>query len=149
MLTTYGHMQSKSKLEEGQIIKAGDNIGKVGNSGNSTGAHLHLETEMHLQPGERKNANNQTYYISDRDGNLLSQSFSMDDIQTYEKGGKTYITDDSLKKLYGDNALFDRQMENRTYYDNNSELNGYYGADDDFISVYVPNNDISLYTDNF
>ena len=41
----YFHMQSKSKLVAGQAVKAGDQIGKVGNTGNSKGNHLHLQIE--------------------------------------------------------------------------------------------------------
>lgn len=43
MLTTvYGHL-SKIDVKVGDRLKAGDPIGKMGNTGNSTGSHLHLE----------------------------------------------------------------------------------------------------------
>lgn len=41
--TVYGHL-SESLLEEGAKIKAGQPIGLGGNSGRSTGPHLHFET---------------------------------------------------------------------------------------------------------
>jgi hypothetical protein len=44
-LTTYEHMQSKSPLSLGSIVKAGQEIGKIGSTGDSTGAHLHLEMQ--------------------------------------------------------------------------------------------------------
>lgn len=40
----YAHMlRDSTGVKVGQKVKAGDYIGRVGNSGNSTGAHLHLE----------------------------------------------------------------------------------------------------------
>lgn len=38
----YGHLKSIS-VERGKTIKAGDVIGKMGSTGNSTGVHLHLQ----------------------------------------------------------------------------------------------------------
>lgn len=42
LTTKYGHC-SRLLVNEGQQVKAGDVIARVGNTGNSTGAHLHLE----------------------------------------------------------------------------------------------------------
>lgn len=43
--TVYGHM-SKHLVAENQVIKAGDPIGLGGNTGRSTGSHLHFETRF-------------------------------------------------------------------------------------------------------
>ena len=45
--TFYGHMKELSKLKRGDKIKAGDLLGLSGNTGNSTGPHLHFEVRLH------------------------------------------------------------------------------------------------------
>lgn len=43
--TIYGHM-SKSLVKENEVVRAGDPIGLGGNTGRSTGSHLHFETRL-------------------------------------------------------------------------------------------------------
>ncbi len=43
--TVYGHM-SKYLVDENQVVKAGEPIGLGGNTGRSTGSHLHFETRL-------------------------------------------------------------------------------------------------------
>ena len=43
--TIYGHL-SKQIVTENQIVRAGDPIGLGGNTGRSTGSHLHFETRL-------------------------------------------------------------------------------------------------------
>lgn len=43
--TIYGHM-SKQLVDENQSVRAGDPIGLGGNTGRSTGSHLHFETRL-------------------------------------------------------------------------------------------------------
>lgn len=43
--TIYGHM-SKQLVSENQVVRAGDPIGLGGNTGRSTGSHLHFETRL-------------------------------------------------------------------------------------------------------
>ncbi len=47
--TLYGHL-SKQLVEEDQMVKAGEPIGLGGNTGRSTGSHLHFETRFLGQP---------------------------------------------------------------------------------------------------
>ncbi len=49
----YSHMHSAPNVTEGQEVDAGDKVGILGNSGGSTGAHLHLEITdngIHVNP---------------------------------------------------------------------------------------------------
>jgi len=57
--TLYGHM-SQTEVRRGQRIKRGDVIGKVGNSGKSTGPHLHYEV---IKDGRKVNPAN--FYFND------------------------------------------------------------------------------------
>ena len=41
VVTVYGHLLKKGNVKKGQRVKRGDIIGYVGNSGRSTGPHLH------------------------------------------------------------------------------------------------------------
>lgn len=43
--TRYGHL-SKILVEEGQEVRRGDTLGRVGNSGRATGYHLHYEVRL-------------------------------------------------------------------------------------------------------
>lgn len=47
--TLYGH-NSELLVEEGQVVKKGQQVSKVGSSGRSTGPHLHYEVRMEGYP---------------------------------------------------------------------------------------------------
>lgn len=54
LVTLYGHC-SKILVKEGQTVKAGDIIARIGSTGRSTGNHLHLEVQVN---GTAKNPRN-------------------------------------------------------------------------------------------
>jgi murein DD-endopeptidase MepM/ murein hydrolase activator NlpD len=45
VVSTYAHM-SKIVAKKGDKVKAGEKIGEVGSTGNSTGNHLHLQIDL-------------------------------------------------------------------------------------------------------
>lgn len=49
LTTLYGH-QSRIDVNQGQVVKRGDPIGRVGSTGLSTGPHLHFETRLRGVP---------------------------------------------------------------------------------------------------
>jgi murein DD-endopeptidase MepM/ murein hydrolase activator NlpD len=49
--SVYGHMLEGSlQLSEGQVVTVGQQVGNVGNTGTSTGAHLHFEIHLDGAP---------------------------------------------------------------------------------------------------
>lgn len=48
--TLYAHLQPKELVHAGQWVEAGETIGLVGNTGYSTGPHLHLEVTRDGEP---------------------------------------------------------------------------------------------------
>ena len=57
------HMKAKSKLKVGASIKKGDAVGTMGNTGNSFGAHLHIEVQNSKTWAYNKNLLNPNSYI--------------------------------------------------------------------------------------
>lgn len=53
--TTYAHLSKKFPFKAGDFVKKGDIIGYTGNSGLSTGPHLHYEVRFIARPLDPKN----------------------------------------------------------------------------------------------
>lgn len=81
--TLYGHL-SKINFEANTIVKAGDEIGKGGSTGRSSGPHLHFETRYEGNPFDPKNIFN----FSPSQINIVSQEFLMTSrVFDYLRGG--------------------------------------------------------------
>ena len=61
---SYSHMLINTPIPKGTVVKAGDKVGEVGTSGNSTGPHCHLEVYY------LGSADNFTYYAQHWNGDL-------------------------------------------------------------------------------
>ena len=48
-MTVYAHL-SKIQVSDGQLVHAGDIIGNLGDTGRSTGPHLHYEVRYNNMP---------------------------------------------------------------------------------------------------
>ncbi len=59
----YAHMKDKPTLKVGAKIKAGQKLGIMGNTGNSYGAHLHIEIQSGATWGYGKNLLDPNKYI--------------------------------------------------------------------------------------
>ena len=81
--TLYGHL-SKINFETNTIVKAGDEIGKGGSTGRSSGPHLHFETRYEGNPFDPKNIFN----FAPAQINVVSQEFLMTSrVYDYLRGG--------------------------------------------------------------
>jgi murein DD-endopeptidase MepM/ murein hydrolase activator NlpD len=60
--TVYGHMNSLN-VTEGQQVAQGQQIGKMGSTGRSTGSHLHFEVHIGVWNGSSSNAVDPRNYI--------------------------------------------------------------------------------------
>ncbi|MDN4606836.1 murein hydrolase activator EnvC family protein [Sporosarcina highlanderae] len=61
--TVYGHL-SKINVSVGQVVDKGTHIGAIGNSGNSTGPHLHFEVHVGNWTASGPSAVNPLRYVS-------------------------------------------------------------------------------------
>jgi hypothetical protein len=77
--TVYAHLSSRA-VAEGETVSKGQFIGYMGNTGNSTGQHLHFETHKGLWNSSKSNAVNPLEYIGEvvEDGSyrLLTGTFA-------------------------------------------------------------------------
>lgn len=58
------HMRDKPKFKVGDTLKRGQTVGIMGNTGNSYGAHLHIEVENSTKWGYNKNLLKPSDYIN-------------------------------------------------------------------------------------
>lgn len=91
--TLYGHL-SKILVEPNTLVKAGDRIGLGGNTGRSSGSHLHLEVRYE---GNAFDSENIFKYSGAPNGTeILAQEFMLTpQLYDYLRGGKSKIAFDS------------------------------------------------------
>ena len=90
MLTRYYHFKNRSKLNVGDRVRAGDKVGILGTTGNSTGIHLHFAIKRNSTAW-----NNGTYvdpmpYLK---GELTIDEVKTKPLQIGDAIGKVYYTD--------------------------------------------------------
>lgn len=89
--TRYAHMLAKPTLSEGDKVSQGDKIGNAGNTGTSTGAHLHFQ--IYFTSATRTDYTN-------FDGGKVSYSFSVDPNSIPDFPGNPWIEGKSSQVNY-------------------------------------------------
>ncbi len=87
--TVYAHMRSGSrKVKQGDYVKQGEHVGDMGNTGQSTGQHLHFELHKGRWDLNKTNAVNPLAYLSEK----IEEEESSMKLQKwqYEELAKTY-----------------------------------------------------------
>ena len=64
IMSGYGHM-ANIKVTQGQTVKAGTQLGTIGNSGHSTGIHLHFEIRKYRNANYNKTPSRATFWNAD------------------------------------------------------------------------------------
>ena len=83
------HMKEKSKLKVGASIKKGDVVGTMGNTGNSFGAHLHIEVQNSKTWAYNKNLLDPNSYIDWNDISSTGSASGSYPTPVKWKNGKT------------------------------------------------------------
>ncbi|MBI9104429.1 MAG: M23 family metallopeptidase [Spirochaetales bacterium] len=60
-MTFYAHLDQKPELAHGDWLERGETLGKIGNTGRSTGPHLHFEVRIYMPGGEYRDGEGKTY----------------------------------------------------------------------------------------
>jgi LysM repeat protein len=90
--TVYAHL-NKRNVREGQVVQQGDVIGEMGNTGDSSGVHLHFEVHKENWTYEKKNAVNPLLALGNADIGQSVAAFTKRDNHTLETIAKLRMTD--------------------------------------------------------
>ena len=99
-ISKFGHLSDNSVVEKGQVVNAGQVIAKSGNTGNSTGAHLHYTVTVNGKPVDP------TKGLFPADGKSRFQVDQADAIGNYDDAQQKLADkrDEYLAKLDAGNA---------------------------------------------
>lgn len=105
--TLYGHL-SKVTVEPGQSIKAGECVGLGGNTGHSSGSHLHFEIRFLGQPIDpAKIISFDSFSLVNHEITIDETIFNSNRVVKKQKSDKTHIKSTTKPKVYvvrkGDN----------------------------------------------
>jgi LysM repeat protein len=76
--TVYAHLEERI-VQEGTTVQKGDKIGRMGNTGDSSGVHLHFEVHLSEWTFDKANAINPTIAIGEAEGGQAVAAVLEDD----------------------------------------------------------------------
>lgn len=122
------HMRDKPKVKKGRTIKAGQSVGIMGSTGNSTGAHLHIEVERGTDWNYNKNLLKPSDYI-DFGNYTESEVFNMP--KSYKNGSTIEYVYQNTKQCNAQNSLY-----SIGYLNKNEKCDCYATIDGCYLVVY-------------
>ncbi|MEM1312505.1 MAG: ricin-type beta-trefoil lectin domain protein [Patescibacteria group bacterium] len=150
--TVYAHLQNQQLVSVGQFVDTNTIIGRVGNSGTSTGYHLHFQIERRgVKPHKafagrfnRWGPVNPREYLGDMSGNLnqaqkegyCAQSNQGGSVGYYNGYGDVEITESEAEHAIADYLNFSLGDRTQLESDNNSNV---YITKRDYIKLYNHN----------
>jgi LysM repeat protein len=78
--TVYAHLNNR-EVDEGNHVKKGDIIGRMGSTGRSSGVHLHFEVHQNEWTFEKENAVNPSFVLGNMEIGKIVQAFTDDNAQ--------------------------------------------------------------------
>lgn len=118
--TLYGHL-SRINFEENTLVKAGDEIGKGGNTGRSSGSHLHLEVRFEGNAFDPLNI----FRFSREKTEIVGQDFVISrNLWNYLRGGSSrvevnmnaYETDEETEEVETEEDPIPQEVTTKVWY---------------------------------